>query len=361
MSRFSLEVGRAAFSAPNLRTSITVSRQNESFDAFAEFGDALVPVSTFNSNIGALTEAWRIPLLRRELVARLKRDRTQAVIVLMPHVWTPLVAPAIRRAGVRYVTIIHDADGHTGDPTSVVHNWGLRDILHADLVLTLSSAVAERLEATNRVPRAKLFTLFHPDLIYGPPADPHPPGLGEPFRLVFLGRILPYKGLGLLLDAIDILKEQGLPIKLGVFGEGSLGPAEKRLATMGAEVVNRWLSEPEIAAVLPRFHAVVLSHVEASQSGVAAASLASGVPLVTTPVGGLPEQVQHGNTGIVASHADARSLAAAIAKLYYDPQLYQFICRQIVATREQRSMARFVTDVVSHALYTDVSASWGMR
>lgn len=356
LSRFTLELGRVALNQPDLRTTITVSRQNESFDNFREFGDALFPITTFASNVGALIQSWRVPLLRRSLLARLRRDRIQAVVALMPHVWTPLVAPAIRRAGVRYATIIHDADGHTGDPTSVVHGWQLRDVLHADVVLTLSSAVAGRLEAAGRVPRDKITPLFHPDLTYGPLADPRPPGPGEPFRLLFLGRILPYKGLGVLLDAVDILEAAGLRVELGVFGEGRLGPSAERLTAMGAEVVNRWLSEGEIGALLPRFHAVVLSHVEASQSGVAATALGSGVPLISTPVGGLPEQVLHGQTGIVATYADAQSLSAAIAQLYDDPQLYQAICRQIVATREQRSMQRFVADVVSHALYAGVRA-----
>jgi glycosyltransferase involved in cell wall biosynthesis len=115
-----------------------------------------------------------------------------------------------------------------------VRGWGLRDVLHADLVLTLSFAVAGRFEATGRVPRDRLFTLFHPDLTYGPPADPLPPSHGAPFRFLFLGRILPYKGLAVLLDALDILKEQGLRVELGVFGEGPLGPSAKRLEAMGA-------------------------------------------------------------------------------------------------------------------------------
>lgn len=355
LSRFTLELGRVALNQPDLRTTITVSRQNESFDNFREFGDALFPITTFASNVGALIQSWRVPLLRRSLVACLQRDRIQAVVALMPHVWTPLVAPAIRRAGVRYATIIHDADGHPGDPTSVVHGWQLRDVLHADVVLTLSLAVAGRLEATGRVPRDKLFPLFHPDITYGPPANPCPPGPGEPFRLLFLGRIMPYKGLAVLLDAVDILAAAGLRVELGVFGEGRLGPSAERLTAMGAEVVNRWLSEDEIGALLQRFHAVVLSHVEASQSGVAAAALGSGVPLISTPVGGLPEQVLHGQTGIVATYADAKSLSAAIAQLYDDPQLYQAMCRQIVATREQRSMQRFVADVVSRTLYAGVA------
>jgi len=123
---------------------------------------------------------------------------------------------------------------------------------------------------------------------------------------------------------------------------------------MGAEVVNRWLTEDEIGALLPRFHGVVLSHAEASQSGVAAAALGSGIPLIATPVGGLPEQVRHGEIGVVAADADARALAAAIEQLHRDPDLYRRICQRISATRESRSMRRFVREAVAQALHAGI-------
>ena len=350
LSRFTYELGRTALANAGLRATISVSRQNESFDSFVEFHDALFPIDTFAHDYGAVANAWRIVALRQSLVARLKRDRTQAVVALMPHVWMPLVAPVIKRAGVRFVSVIHDADAHSGDPTKVVHGWGLRELDHADLVLTLSSAVAGRLEATGRVPRAKLRTLFHPDLSYGPISDPQPPAPGEPFRLLSLGRILPYKGLPLLLDALDIVRAQGLPVKLGVFGEGRLDHVVGRLKAMDAEVVNRWLTEDEIGGLTRRFHAVVLSHIDASQSGVAATALGGGIPIISTPVGGLPEQVGHGRNGLVAENADAKSLAAAITQLYNDPQLYRTLCTNISVTREQRSMRRFVDELTAAAV-----------
>jgi glycosyltransferase involved in cell wall biosynthesis len=357
LSRFTLELGRAALVVPGLRATLSVSQQNESFGNFREFGDALFPVKTFVNSFGSLAGAWRLPQLRQRFLARIMRDRTQAVITLMPHVWTPLIAPAIRRAGVRYVTIIHDAHGHHGDPTGLLHGWMLRDVLHADLVVTLSSAVAGSLQAAGLVPARKILVLFHPDLYYGSRANPQPPHPGEAFRLLFLGRILPYKGFDLLLDALDIVKGEGVPVELGVFGEGPLDPWVKRLSAIGAEVVNRWLSEEEIGNALRRYHAVVLSHVEASQSGVAAAALGAGVPLIVTPVGGLREQILHGQTGLVASHADAPSLAAAITQLYGDPELYRAMCAHICATEEQRSMRRFVTELASHTLNSPAIAN----
>jgi glycosyltransferase involved in cell wall biosynthesis len=355
LTQFTLELARTALAERDLAATVSVSRQNENFSAFAELGPALFPVDTFRTNIGALTQAWRIPLLRQRLARRLKQDGTEAVIDLMPHVWSSFVAPAIRAAGARYVVIIHDAHVHPGD-TRTLSVKGLLDraMPHADLVLTLSKGVADRLVATGRIPRAKLVTLFHPDLTYlrsQAPSSPTPPEPGAPFRLFFMGRIMQYKGLDVFLDAVDLLRADGLAVEVGVFGEGPLGNSAARLRAMGAEVVNRWLSAAEIAAILARCHTVVLAHIEASQSGIAAMALAAGLPVVATPVGGLNEQIVDGVTGVLALRTDAPALADAIKRLLLDPALYRAVCGNIARTSEQRSMARFVRECVEHALH----------
>jgi glycosyltransferase involved in cell wall biosynthesis len=353
MTQFAYEVARAALADQRIAASVSVSRQNESFAKFDEFGPAVFPIDTFSANIGTLTQAWRIPLLRRRLVARLREDRTQVVIELMPHVWSSFVTPAIRAAGVRYVTIIHDADAHPGDYRSGWVKRVLDDAVNkADLVLTLSEAVSGRLAATGRLSQQKHVTLFHPDLGYGAakvPA-PQPPEPGAALRLLWMGRIMPYKGLPLFLDAVDMLRAKGHAVEVGVFGEGALGNNADRLSAIGAEVVNRWLTEAEIAAVLPRFHAVVLSHTEASQSGIVGTALGAGLPTIATPVGGIVEQIKDRQTGMLAARADASALADVIIQLLRDPQLYRAICLNIAKTRETRSVARFVEDCVSQAL-----------
>ena len=356
MSRFTLELGRAAIADAGLDALVCVSRQNEIFPQFESLGKALLPIDTFGSNLGAATQAWRVLALRRYLAARIASDRIDAVIELMPHIWTPLIAPIYGRAGARFVSVVHDADAHLGDPTGAVHNWGQRGLRYADTVVTLSEAVAARLAAKGDVARSQLRVLFLPDLTYGSPVPQQSMLPDTPLRLLFLGRILPYKGLPLLLDTIELLRRDGLNVQLGVFGEGDLGGQAERLAALGAEVVNRWLTEDEIAAVTARYHAVVLSHIEASQSGVAATALGSGIPVVTTPVGGLPGQVEQGRTGLVADRADAPSLAAAIVRLVREPGLYEAMCAHIAATRDDRSMRRFVSEIVRLAVPTSTAA-----
>jgi glycosyltransferase involved in cell wall biosynthesis len=347
LSRFTLDLGRAALAENGISATIAVSRQNEIFDLFQNFGTALFPVDTFRKHHGAVSMAWRLPQIARRLAERIKQDQIQAVVELMPHVWSPLLAPAIRQAGARYVTVMHDGVAHPGDKTSWVKGWTDRALLHADLVFTLSEFTAGQLVAAGKIANDKVASLFHPDLTYGAPMRPRLRVPGQPFRMLFLGRIMPYKGLDVFLDAALLLRSEGLAIEVGVFGEGNLSSTAERLTKLDAQVVNRWLGEAEIGEVLQRFDAVVLSHTEASQSGVAAAAFGSGVPVVTTPLGGLIEQVQDGVTGVIAERAEPVALAAAIRRLATDPALHQTICEQIEATRGQRSMSRFARDIAS--------------
>ena len=349
LTQFTLEAGRAARVDANIRATISVSRQNEAFPAFEEFGDTLFPINTFKSNLGVASQASRIPLIRRALFQRLQSDRIEVLIELMPHVWSPFIMSVSHRAGVRYATIIHDADPHPGDYTSVVKgflDWSIRS---ADVVFTLSRAVAEPLLAAG-VPQSKVFTLFHPDLRYGKVEHARIPN--APLRLLFLGRIMPYKGLPLFLDAVELLRQQGIPVAIGVFGEGSLGSSAQRLARLGAEVVNRWLADDEIAKVLSRFDALVCSHIEASQSGVVATAHGAGLPVVATPVGGLIEQIHDGITGVIAVRPDGPALAEAIKRLL-NIRFYQTICDGIQETVADRSMSRFLEEIVSKALGTE--------
>lgn len=351
LTRFVYELATAATARPWIDASFSVSRENERFGDFSGFGNRLVPVDTFVTNAGVLGRSWRILSLRRQLAHEVETRRIETVIELMPHVWSSLVIPAIKAKGVRYALLVHDAEPHPGDYRSFsIAGLVKRSIAQADVVLTLSNAVADRLVTAGQVPRERHFTLFHPDLDFGGTMMRRAPRDGEPFRLAFLGRIMPYKGLPVLLDAIEALRAEGIPVSVGVFGEGHLGDSAHRLEAVGAEVMNRWLTEAEIGGVLRRYHALVLSHIEASQSGVVATALGAGLPVVATPVGGLIEQIEDGITGILAARADAYALKDAINRLILDPPLYEMICRHITVSKDDRSMSRFVEDCVSHVI-----------
>ncbi|HEX6002145.1 MAG TPA: glycosyltransferase family 4 protein [Hyphomicrobiaceae bacterium] len=360
LGRFTLELARTVAELPHVRATFCVSRQNEIFPAFADVGCRVLPVDTFDSVGGALTRGYRVRTLYRNVLGELTRQRSTGVVTLMPHIWTPLVAPLIRRHGYRYLTVIHDAHPHPGDPTSLLNGWALRDAHHADPVVTLSRSVADALVATGTVSRQRLVPLFHPDLGFphagvgteGSDRTSPQQAVAWPFRLLFFGRILAYKGLPALVSAMEMLRAEGVPVELGVFGDGQLGPLRPRLQAIGAEIENRWIADHEVAGILARYHAVALSHNECSQSGVAAVALGAGLPVIGSGVGGLGEQVRDGLTGVLARDGTPASLAAAVRRLAADRKLYASIRTHIHRTRWERSMRRFAEHLVSLATDT---------
>jgi glycosyltransferase involved in cell wall biosynthesis len=350
MCRLTLEAARAARAFHDLNVHFSISTTNQLYPEFRQFGDAVFPVDTFRSAPDVLLKAFSIFDVRRKLVRWLKERGVKSVVVLMPHLWTPLVADAVKREGIHYAVIIHDAKPHPGDPTGSLMSWLLRDASAADTVFTLSNWVASQLVDQGTVRAERIKTLFMPDDLLPTVGRAPLKGRrtsGQPLRILFFGRLLRYKGLDLFVDAMEILAAERIPIKISVCGEGGLGRLSSRLVKLGAEVINRWLSDVEVGQMLVSHDLMVLTHTEASQSGGIAAALGAGVPVVTTPVGGLAEQVRSRGAGLVAEKVDARSIADCIRALAFDPARYDAIVDQISSTDGCFSVARFMRELVA--------------
>ena len=67
--------------------------------------------------------------------------------------------------------------------------------------------------------------------------------------------------------------------------------------------------------------ACILPYVEASQSGVAPLAFGRGRTVIATPVGGLPEQISDGETGLITETVSATALARSIRRLAEDRNL----------------------------------------
>jgi glycosyltransferase involved in cell wall biosynthesis len=148
---------------------------------------------------------------------------------------------------------------------------------------------------------------------------------GQPVQLLFMGRIVRYKGLELLVDAFAKLATGPAVFQLTVAGDGFIDP--KHLANSNIKIVNRYLDDADIAELLRTADILVLPYVEASQSGVAAAAAGASLPIVYTPVAGLVEQLQQ--YGAHAAEAvDATALATALQSLASDPDTYEQLSRR---------------------------------
>ncbi len=104
-------------------------------------------------------------------------------------------------------------------------------------------------------------------------------------------------------------------LELRVVGSGPESPHLDRLRALPhVTVENRWVPERELNALLGWADALVLTHREASQSGVAAAAIAARRWVVSTRVGGLAEQLA-GEPMAVLCAPEPGAIAAALAGL----------------------------------------------
>ena len=143
-----------------------------------------------------------------------------------------------------------------------------------------------------------------------------------PIELLFAGTIRGYKGLDLLLEALVILDRPDINITIaGEVWDEAARPTNAQLTSVPGSVRTHlsYVSDDHLCELLESCHALVAPYRSASQSGIVALATAAGRPAVVTPVGALPEAIEDGVNGIVATRPDdARSLAEAIDRLIVD-------------------------------------------
>jgi glycosyltransferase involved in cell wall biosynthesis len=315
-AQFALCLARGLMARPDVSLALSVSREGDLLPQFRALGLPCDAVRTYRNALGFALGFSRVPRLARRLRRQAQGFGADVVISAMPHLWTPLVAPALARAGIPYVPILHDALPHPGDP-ALAWNWRLRrELAAARGAVTLSAAVEAVIAA--RAPALPLFRL--PLGAHLPAAVPQ--GVAPKHDFLFFGRIRAYKGLDLLRDAFVRLRQAHPAATLRVVGEGDIEAAAPGLAALpGVTVEPRWVADADIPALVAAARAVVLPYREASQSGVLPIALACGVPVVATPVGGLSEQLTDGQSGLLADSPTAPALAAAMARLLAEPGL----------------------------------------
>ncbi len=322
--RYTLELARALAARGDVETHLSWSRQSEHAAAMAGLGLPSLTVDTYTGALSAaLAVGLRLPPARRRLLDYVAAHKIDVVFCTMNHLWNIAVAPSLRRTGARYVLALHDALPHPGEENRL-RSWALRRELAAtDGVIVLSAHVRRQLIDLHRYPADKTWVLPHGVFGFGPAAARRL-APGRPVRLGFFGRLLPYKGLDILLDAYALLRDRyGPQVELTVAGAGDPGPVAARLAqTPGLRLINRWIGEDEIPRILADVDIVVLPYREASQSGVIPTACGLGLPVAATPVGGLTEQVIDGETGRIAAAVTAEAVADAVAALIDDPAAY---------------------------------------
>jgi colanic acid/amylovoran biosynthesis glycosyltransferase len=156
---------------------------------------------------------------------------------------------------------------------------------------------------------------------------------GDPPSIVAIGRLIVKKGFADLIRACALLVGRGRSFQCDIFGEG---PLEEQLRGQIAELgLPEFVQLPgpkpqhELRERLARASVFVLPSVPEPEGGmdnlptVIMEAMATGLPVVSTRIGGIPEMVIDNQTGFLVQPEDAVALAGAIEKVTNDRSLGQ--------------------------------------
>ena len=138
--------------------------------------------------------------------------------------------------------------------------------------------------------------------------------------LAAIGNLHPYKGYEFLLRAVPQLRDEIPNVRVVIAGTGPAeGDLKKLISSLGIEANVRLLGFcDDVSLVLDSADIYVQpSLVEAFPIAILEAS-ASGLPVVATSVGGVPEAILDSETGLLVPPADPNALCIALSKLARD-------------------------------------------
>ena len=243
--------------------------------------------------------------------------------ILHAHFATEATAMAIELAtdhGIPFTFTAHGYDIHRKAPT----DFGARAVA-AKAVVTVSQANADYIRQTFGVPASHIRVIP-----CGVDTERFQPGnanglMSETPLIVCVARQVAVKNLGLLLDACSLLAKRGTNFRCVLVGDGPCrGELEQKCARLGLGKLVQMPGASEQAEVLKWWQRATIGVLTSDNEGMPVSLMeaaACGVPVAATAVGGVPELIVDGATGLLIPPNDPGALAVALQKLLTEPGL----------------------------------------
>jgi colanic acid/amylovoran biosynthesis glycosyltransferase len=154
-----------------------------------------------------------------------------------------------------------------------------------------------------------------------------------PFRILAVARLVEKKGIPVLVEACRLLRDRGLEFSCDIIGKGALrADLERQIRESSLTGIVRLLgplTQQEIIGHYHKAHVLALPCIvgaDGNRDGLPVSiieALACGVPVISTPVTGIPEAVHHEVNGLLVAEGDAVALADAVERVIRDKELYR--------------------------------------
>lgn len=227
----------------------------------------------------------------------------------------------------RKTLIVYNPDGER-----VANQQWLRDyaVRRTHLFVPWSNYVADRLRERHPNIEDGRTLVLHPGIDLGEWPMRPPPAPNPRFRLLFVASDFMLKGGDTLLQAFeDCLCDT---CELHIVTKSSLLPPFVKSRILGLDNAHLYLDLPPGSVELKQLYRVsdALIHPtnRDSSSWVALEAMATGIPVVISPQGGIRDIVRHGETGLHIPPKDPEAIADAVEALRKSPELRDRLIRQ---------------------------------
>jgi glycosyltransferase involved in cell wall biosynthesis len=244
--------------------------------------------------------------------------------------WCPL--PILDTAGIALlrhlapmVLTVHDPNPYNGGDLGIM-NRGARELPRLFDAVIVHSESGKSQVVRNGVDPAKTHVVPHGPLPVK--TSPRETATGrDKFTIVFFGKIKPYNGLDILVEALAKLP---LDLKkkahLAVVGEPAMDISDIQSAATAADISTSWelrfIPDDEIDSWLSHADLFVFPYRDIDASGVFMSCLKYGKPVIATRIGMFGEVLQHGTHGyLIDPDQPVEAFTTAIADLMTDPEL----------------------------------------
>ena len=311
--------------------------------------------------------AWQVASRSPAGFGRLLAGRAPALVHAHFGIDGVYALPLARRLGVPLVTTFHGFDATLSTAAMLcspawanypLHRAGLAR--EGALFLCVSSFIRDQVLAQGFAPAR---THVHYTGVDCDATRPRDPG-EETDTILHVARLVEMKGTATLLHAFAGLAPRHPGVSLVVVGDGPLRRSLERLAgALGVAERVRFLGarpHAEVMAWMRRAAMLVLPSVRTATGRVEGLGMvlleaaATGVPVVGSRVGGIPEGLAEGETGLLAPARDAEALGARMGELLDDPERRRrmgaaargFVERRFDLGRQTAALERFYDSVL---------------
>lgn len=270
-------------------------------------------------------------LLCAEFFSMLRLSSAHRITIINAHWIIPqgFIAVIVKiLTGGKVVISVHGSDIFSlkGKTLTAVKRFALH---RADFVVANSTATMEACQAVYSEVRIKVIPMGI-DTDHFKPA-PKPKYLIEKydlkgkFTILFAGRLTSIKGVIYLMRSLKDLKEAGVPFKAIIVGEGpDRTKHERYVKESGLEevvVFAGWVGKEELLDYYHVADVFVGPSLHEAQGLVFLEAQATGLPVIATRVGGLPDSVNDGETGYLVQTRDSQAITEKLQLLYNEPKL----------------------------------------